>query len=149
MNNNKLLIKLFVAASLLALFFCAGCASKNEIQSVDGQALIEQGNAYMTCLQVGDLESAQKLMSPYTQRELEKALRIAGSMVNLDSMYKMYGPKIVEWAFDQAQFSTRAGVAIGSLKGNVEFINGERGNVLLEFEKDGATWKVRSSSLDE
>ena len=88
-------------------------------------------------------------MSPYTQREIAKALRIAGSVVNLEAMYKMYGPKIVEWAFDQAQFSSRGGVAIGSLKGNVEFINGERGNVVLEFEKDGATWKVRSSSMYE
>ena len=50
MKNKKILIKLFVAASLLVLVFGSGCTSKNEIQTVDGQALIEQGNAYMTWL---------------------------------------------------------------------------------------------------
>ena len=50
MNTNKLWMKLLMAATLLALLLATACAGKNEIRSTDGQALVEQGNAYMTCL---------------------------------------------------------------------------------------------------
>jgi opacity protein-like surface antigen len=147
MYINKLLKKLLMAATLLALLFSAACASKNEIQSTDGQALIKQGNAYMTCLKEGDWECAYELMSPFAQHELDDAESIAGGVVNLDTVIKKYAPKISEWAFDRAQFSTRDGTTIGYLEGKVEYVDGKRGNVSLEFEQDGETWKVRASEL--
>ena len=149
MNTDKLWMKLLMAAALLALLFTAACAPKNEIQSTDGQALIEQGNAYMTCLKESDLECAYELMSPSTQHLLDDAERIAGGVVNLASAVKTYGPKISDWTFERAQFSTRDGTTIGSLEGEVEYMDGERGKVSLEFEKNGEAWKVRNSSLEE
>ena len=50
MNTDKLWRKLLTAAALMALLLATACAGKNEIRSTDGQALVEQGNAYMTCL---------------------------------------------------------------------------------------------------
>ena len=147
MNTDKSLKKLLMAATLLALLFCTACASKNEIQSTDGQALIEKGDAYMTCIKEGDLKCARELMSPFTQHLLDNAENIARGVVNLDTVIKTYAPKISEWAFDQAQFSTRGGTTIGLLEGRVEYMDGTHGKVSLEFEKDGETWKVRSSSM--
>ena len=147
MNTNKLMNKLLMVATLLALLLCTACASKNEIQSTDGQALIQQGNAYMTCLKESDLECAYELMSPFTQHELDAAVRIARGVVNLDAMIKKYAPKISEWAFDRAQFSTRDGTTIGYLKGKVEYVDGKRGNVSLDFEMSDGTWKLRDSDL--
>ena len=149
MNTNKLRNKLLMAVTLLALLLCAACTSKNEIQSTDGQALIKQGNAYMTCLKEGDLACAYELMSPFSQHLLDDAERMAGGVVNLDTVIKTYAPKISEWAFDRAQFSTRDGTTIGLLEGKVEYTDGIRGKVSLEFEKDGETWKVRSTSLQK
>jgi len=88
-------------------------------------------------------------MSPFTQYEFDDAQRMAGGVVNLDRVIKTYAPKISEWAFDRAQFSTRGGITIGLLEGQVEYVDGKRGKVSLEFEKDGETWKVRSSGLEE
>ena len=147
MNTTKLIKKLLMAATLLALLFSTACASKNEIQSTDGQALIKQGNAYMTCLKEGDWECAYELMSPFAQHELEDAERMVSGVVNLESVINKYIPKISEWAFDRAQFSTRDGTTIGYLEGKVEYVDGKRGNVSLEFEQDGETWKVRASEL--
>ena len=147
MNTNKLMNKLLMAATLLALLLCTACASKNEIQSTDGQALIKQGNAYMTCLKADNLACAYELMNPFTQREIDELESIAGGVVNLDTVIKTYAPKISEWAFDRAQISTRDGTTIGYLEGKVEYVDGKRGNVSLEFEQDGETWKVRASEL--
>ena len=147
MNTNKLMNKLLMAATLLALLLCAACASKNEIQSTEGQALIKQGNAYMTCLKEGDWECAYELMSPFAQHELDDAERMAGGVVNLDTVIKTYIPKISEWTFDRAQFSTRDGTTIGYLKGKVEYVDGKRGNVSLDFEMSDGTWKLRDSDL--
>ncbi len=149
MNTNKLLKKLLKAATLLALLFSTACASKNEIQSTFGQALIEKGNAYMTCINDGDLKCARELMSPFTQHLLDNAESITRGVVNLDTVIKTYAPKISEWAFDRAQFSTRGGTTIGLLEGQVEYADGDHGKVSLEFEKDGETWKVRSTSLEK
>ena len=154
MNANKSSTKLLLAArvlaaTLLALLLATACATKNEIQSADGQALIEQGNAYMTCLKASDLECAYELMSPFAQHLLDYAERMAEGVVNLKSAVKTYGPKISAWTFDQAHFSTRDGTTIGSLKGEVVYMDGKHGKVSLEFEKDGETWKVRSSSLEQ
>jgi len=136
-----------LAFLLLFALLLTACASKNEIQSTDGQALIKQGNAYMTCLKEGDLECAYELMSPFNQELLDDAERMAGGVVNLDDVIKTYAPKISEWAFDRAQFSTRDGKTIGSLEGKVQFVDGKRGKVSLEFENSDGTWKLRASDL--
>ena len=147
MITNKLLMKLLMAATLLALLLATACAGKNEIQSTDGQALVEQGNAYMTCLKDSDWECAYALMSPFAQRLEDMAASLAEDVVDLDAVLKTYGPKVSEWTFDRAQFSTRDGKTIGSLEGKVEYADGKSGKVSLEFEKDGETWKVRASDL--
>jgi zinc transporter ZupT len=149
MNTNKLVMKLLMAATLLVLLFSTACAFKNEIQSSDGQALIQQGNAYMTCLKEVDLECAYELMSSFAQHLLDDTESFTAGILNLDSVVKMYAPKISAWAFDRAQFSTRDGIAIGSLEGQVDYIDGKRGKMNLEFEKDGETWKVRSTNLEK
>ena len=147
MNTNKLLKILLMAATLLVLLFSTACASKNEIQSTDGQDLIKQGDAYMTCLKEGDWECAYELMSPFSQHELDDVVRMAGGVVKLENVIKTYAPKISEWAFDRAQFSTRDGITIGLLEGQVEYADGDHGKMSLEFEQDGETWKVRSTNL--
>ena len=147
MNTNKLMNKLLMLATLLALLLSAACAGKNEIQSTNGQALIKQGNAFMTCLKEGDWECAYELMSPFAQHELDDAEKMAGGVVNLDAVIKTYVPKISEWTFDRAQFSTRHGTTIGYLKGKVEYVDGKRGNVSLDFEMSDGTWKLRDSDL--
>ena len=117
MNTKKLLKILLMAATLLVLLFSTACASKNEIQSTDGQDLIKQGDAYMNCLKEGDWECAYELMSPFSQHELDDVVRMAGGVVKLENVIKTYAPKISEWAFDRAQFSTRGGITIGLLEG--------------------------------
>jgi opacity protein-like surface antigen len=147
MNTNKLMNMLLMAAALLALLLCAACAGKNEIQSTDGQALVVQGNAYMTCLKDSDWMCAYALMSPFAQRLEDMAASLAEGVVDLDTVLKTYGPRISEWTFDRAQFSTRDGKTIGSLKGKVEYVDGKRGNVSLDFEMSDGTWKLRASDL--
>ena len=148
MNTNKLWMRLLMVSTLLALLFTAACSAKNEIQSTEGQALVEQGNAYMACLKDSDLECAYELMSPFARQQLDKAKGMAAGVVNLESAFRTYGPKITAWTFDRAQISTREGTTIGSLEGKVEYMDGERGKVSLEFEKDGGTWKARSSGME-
>ena len=148
MNTDKLWMKLLMTATLLALLLVSACSTKNEIQSAEGLALIEQGNAYMACMKDRDLECAYELMSPFAQQQLNRAKGIAEGVVNLESAFKTYGPKISAWTFERAQFSTREGTTISSLEGEVEYMDGERGKVSLEFEKDGGTWKARSSGME-
>ncbi len=148
MNTDKLWRKLLMAAALMALLLAtAACAGKNELQSTDGQALVVQGNAYMTCLKESDYRCAYALMSPWTQRLENMAAELAEGFVDLDTVLKKYGPKVSEWTFDRAQFSTRDGQPVGSLKGKVQYADGKRGTVSLEFDRSDGAWKVRSSSL--
>ena len=147
MNTDKLRMKLLMAATLMTLLLAAACAGKNEIQSTDGQALVEQGNAYMTCLKAYDLGCAYALMSPFAQRLEDMAASLAEGIVDLETVLKTYGPRVSEWTFDRAQFSTRDGKTIGSLEGKVEYMDGKRGKVSLDFERSDGTWKVRASDL--
>ena len=147
MNTSKFLKKLMMAATLLALFFSTACAGKNEIQSTDGQALVKQGYAYMTCLKDSDFGCAYALMSPYAQRLEDMAANLAEGVVDLDAVLKTYAPRISEWTFDRARFSTRGGTTIGSLEGMVQYADGKRGKVSLDFERSDGTWKVRASEL--
>jgi hypothetical protein len=147
MNTNKFLMKLWMASMLLALLFTTACAGKNEIQSTDGQALVKQGNDYMTCLKDSDFWCAYALMSPFAQRLEDMAASLAESVVDMDTVLKTYGPRISEWTFDRARFSTRDGKTIGSLEGKVQYADGKRGKVSLDFERSDGTWKVRASDL--
>ena len=147
MNTNKSWKKLLMAATLLALLLAAACAGKNEIRSAEGQDLVEQGNAYMTCLKAYDLRCAYALMSPFAQRLEDMAARLAEGVVDLDTVLEKYGPKISEWTFDRAHFSTRDGKTIGSLEGKVRYTDGKRGTVSMDFERSDGTWKVRASDL--
>ena len=62
-------------------------------------------------------------------------------------MLEKYGPRVSEWTFDRAQFSTRDGKTIGSLEGKVQYADGKRGTVSLDFERSDGAWKVRASDL--
>jgi len=146
MNTNKLWKRLLMAATLMALLLAA-CTGKNEIQSTESQALVEQGNAYMTCLKAYDLRCAYALMSPFAQRLEDMAASLAEGVVDLETVLKTYGPRISEWTFDRAEFSTRDGKTIGSLEGKVQYADGKRGTVSLDFERSDGTWKVRASDL--
>jgi hypothetical protein len=147
MNTNKLWKRLLMASTLLALLFTTACAGKNEIQSTEGQALVEQGNAYMTCLKAYDLRCAYALMSPFAQRLEDMAASLAEGVVDLETVLKTYGPRVSEWTFDRAHFSTRDGKTIGFLEGKVQYADGKRGTVSLDFERSDGTWKVRASDL--
>ena len=147
MNTNKSWMKLLMAATLVTLLLATACAGKNEIRSTDGQALVEQGNAYMTCLKDSDLGCAYALMSPFAQGWMDVAERVTEGVVDLDTVLKTYGPRVSEWTFDRAQFSTRDGKTIGSLEGKVQYADGKRGTVSLDFERSDGTWKVRASDL--
>lgn len=147
MNTNKSWKKLLTAAALMTLLLAAACAGKNEIRSAEGQALVEQGNAYMTCLKASDLGCAYALMSPFAQRLEDMAARLAEGVIDLDTVLEKYGPKVSVWTFDRVHFSTRDGKPIGSLEGKVEYADGKRGAVSLDFERSDGAWKVRASDL--
>jgi hypothetical protein len=147
MNTNKSWKKLLTAAALMTLLLATACAGKNEIGSAEGQELVEQGNAYMTCLKAYDLGCAYALMSPFAQRLEDMAAHLAEGVVDLDTVLKTYGPKVSEWTFDRAQFSARDGKTIGSLEGKVQYMDGKRGTVSLDFERSDGAWKVRASDL--
>jgi len=148
MNTDKLWIKLLMAATLMTLLLATACAGKNEIGSAEGQELVEQGNAYMTCLKAYDLGCEYELMSPVAQGWMDVAERATQGVLDLESVLRTYGPKISEWTFDRAQFSTRDGRTIGSLEGKVQYVDGKRGKVSLEFERSDGAWKVRASDLE-
>ena len=147
MNTNKSWMKLLMAATLVTLLLATACAGKNEIRSTDGQALVKQGNAYMTCLKASDLGCAYALMSPFAQGWMDEAERVTQDIVDLESVLRTYGPRVSEWTFDRAEFSTRDGKTIGSLEGKVQYADGKRGTVSLDFERSDGTWKVRASDL--
>jgi hypothetical protein len=147
MYTHKFLMRLLMAATVLALLLTA-CAPKNEIQSNAGQALVEQGDAFMTCMQASDFNCAYALMSPAAQKQLDKLNLSGGGMVNVESVIDAIDFDISRWTFERAQFSTSDGVTTGTLTGTVEFEDGKQGQVKLEFEKDGETWKVRSSGIE-
>jgi hypothetical protein len=145
MNTNHVWMKLLAAAAFLAFLLISACTAGNEIQSAEGQALVEQGDAYMACMQDSDLKCAHGLLSPSAQQQFDQAKVMAAGV---ESLFKAYGPRLSSWSFDQARFSTRDGIATGTLQGKVEYRDGKNGTVRLELEKDGEAWKVSSSSLE-
>jgi hypothetical protein len=156
MNTNRFFVKLLMGALVLALLLSA-CAKENAIQTPEGQALVEQGNAYMTCFQQGDFKCAYGLLSPEDQEQIDEAVHLAGGTVNLASLFKNFLPKVSGWSFDRVQISTRNGETTGSLRGKVYTeTNLAAGGVdlnpnhtvKLEFVKDGDTWTVTSSSIE-
>ena len=153
MNTNKIWMRSLMASVLLALLFTTACgmeiAMVNAIEGPAEQALAEQGDAYMNCLKEGDFQAVYEMMSLESQRVLDKPLRIARSVVDLDSIIKSAGSPIVTWKFDGARIFTKNGVIRGTLNGRVEYVDGTSGKVHLEFEEQDGTWKLRSSSLEQ
>ncbi len=87
------------------------------------------------------------MTSPFAQRSLDEAELAVQGVVDLTSVLRTYGPRVSEWTFDRAQFSTRDGRTVGSLEGKVQYADGKRGEVSLEFERSDGAWKVRDSNL--
>ena len=50
MNTHMLWKNFLMASTLLALLFTTGCGMDKDIEGPAEQALVEQGNAFMTCL---------------------------------------------------------------------------------------------------
>src|SRR5512139_648324 len=148
MNRKNVCMKLLAAVAFLAFLLLAACTPANEIQSDEGQALVEQGDAYMACMQNSDLKCAYGLLSPSAQQQLDQAKELAAGVANVEGLFKAYGPRLSSWTFDQARFTTRDGITTGTLQGKVKYRDGKNGTVRLELEKDGEAWKVRSSSLE-
>ena len=153
MNTNKIWMRSLMASVLLALLFTTACgmeiAMVNAIEGPAEQALAEQGDAYMNCLKEGDFQAVYEMMSLESQRVLDKPLRIARSVVDLDSIIKSAGSPIVAWKFDGARIFTKNEVIRGTLNGRVEYVDGTSGKVHLEFEQQDGIWKLRSSSLEQ
>lgn len=144
MNGHKFSMLVLVVGALL---LTAACSAANVIGTPDGQALSEQGDAYMACLKEKDLDCAYELMSSGSKRLLEQADTIASRFVDLDSAFKQYSPTISSWSFNRAEFTTRDGEPVGALEGKVEYADGEQGRVRLELVQEAGIWKVRSSDL--
>jgi hypothetical protein len=150
MYTNKLWMKLLVAGTMLVLLFTAACAKEGAIKNPAAeQALAEQGDAFMTSLKDGDFLAVYDLMSLEAQKDLDKAKKMAGSWVSLDSVLNQIGLKIAGWEFDKARVFTKNGVVMGTLDGRVEYADGKSGEVHLELEQQDGIWKIRSSSLTQ
>jgi len=150
MNTNKIWMRLLMAGTLLALLFTTACGMEdvmvNAIEGPAEQALAEQGDAYMNFLKAGDFQAVYEMMSLESQQVLDKPLRIARSVVDLDSIIKSAGSVMAAWKFDGARIFTKNGVIRGTLKGRVEYVDGTSGKVTLGFEVQDDAWKVRSSN---
>ena len=149
MNTNKLWMKFLMACTLLALLFTAGCGMEHDINGPAEQALVEQGDAFMTNMKDGDFQATYDMMSAGAQRVLDTPLRVARSVVDLDSIIKSVGSTIATWTFDDARAFTKGGVARGILEGRVEYVDGTSGKVRLEFEQQDGAWKLHSSSVEQ
>jgi len=147
MDGHKFRMPVLLLAVFLALLLATACAAENEISTADGRALTGQGDAYMACLKAKDFQCAYSLLSPFSRKLIDSTESMTEGLVDLQSLVKAYGPDISTWSFDEARFFTRDGVRIGSLKGEVRYLGGTHGKLLLEFEKEGDTWKVRSTEM--
>jgi len=148
MNRKKLWKKFLMAGTLLALLFTTGCGMEKAIEGPVDQALREQGDAYMTSLKDGGFKATYEMMSPDAQQVLDYSIGITRGVVDLDSIIKDVGSKIVSWEFESGRIFTQNGVPRGALEGRVEYVDGMSGKVRLEFELQDHTWKVRSSKWE-
>ena len=147
MNGHKFRMLVLLLGVILTLLFATACAAENEINAPDGRLLTDQGDAYMACLKVKDFQCAYGLMSPFSRKLMDDTKGMVEGFVDLETTLKVFGPNISTWSFEEARFFNRDGVAIGSLEGEVKYLDGTHGKVELEFEKEGDAWKVRSSEL--
>jgi hypothetical protein len=141
MNTNKIWMRLLMASTLLALLFTTACGMEKAIKGPAEQALAEQGDALMTCLKAGDFQAVYEMMSSDAQRDLDMAIGLAGSLVDVESIVKDVGSQIVKWTFEKASI---VGASRGTLIGKVVYLDGKSGKVRLELEKQDGTWKVES-----
>jgi hypothetical protein len=125
----------------------AACSSEEALKSPEGQALSAQGNALMICLKDKDLQGVHDLMSPRVQRVMDYGLKIAEKFVDMDAALEQQA-KISAWNFERAHIYTLNGTIAGSLDGGVEYVDGTKGKVRLDFEKDGGAWKVKGYTLE-
>ena len=148
MNTNKLWMRFLMAGLLLALLLTTACAKENVIQSSTGQALVEQGNAYMTCLKDGNIQGALDRMSSKARITLGSAVQLAGSWVDLESKIKNE-IALDKWTFESAYVITVDGSLRGILDGKVAHVDGKSGKIHLEFDQENGAWMVRNSSMEE
>ena len=121
MNTKKLWTKFLMAGTLLALLFTTGCGMEKAIEGPVDQALREQGDAYMTSLKDGDFEATYEMMSSDAPQVLDYSIGITRGVVDLDSIIKDVGSKIVSWEFESGRIFTQNGVPRGALEGRVEY----------------------------
>ena len=150
MNTNKILMRLLMASTLLALFFTVACGMRNTIMGPAEQALVEQGNAIMTCLQDGEFQAVYDMMSFEAQRIWDKAINIqwVGSTAYLENLVMQDASSIAAWNFESARVFSESGAIRGDLHGRVDYVDGESGEMHLELEQENSTWKLRSFSLE-
>jgi hypothetical protein len=151
MNANKIWMKLLMSSMLLALLFTAACGMKNDIKGPAEQALAEQGNAIMTCLQGGEFQAVYDMLSLDAQQAWDKAIRTrwVSSTVYLESLVMQDASLIAVWNFDSARVFTENGTLRGALDGRVDYVDGKSGELRLELEQENGTWKLRSFSLEQ
>jgi hypothetical protein len=78
---------------------------------------------------------------------MDFGLKVAEKFVDMDAILEQ-APTISAWNFDQARIYILNGTTVGSLDGGVEYVDGTKGKVRLDFEKDDGAWKVRGYSLE-
>jgi hypothetical protein len=145
MNGYKFW-KWFLAAGALLAMLLAACNSEQALKSPEGQALSAQGNAFMICLQDKDLQGVHDMMSPRVQRMMDFGMKIAEKFVDMGALLEQQA-SISAWNFERARIYTLNGTTVGSLDGGVVYVDGEKGKVRLDFEKDGGAWKVKGYTL--
>jgi hypothetical protein len=149
MNTNKLLMKLLMASTLLALLFTTACGLEIAIKGPSEQALVKQGDVIMTVLKTGDFQAVHEVLSLEADRALNIAIGIVGNVVDLESEIMQNAPAIDTWKFDRAYLFTKNGSIRGILEGRVDYVGGRSGKVRLELEMQDGTWKLRSFSLEQ
>jgi len=142
MNTNKIWTKFLMAGILLGLLFTTACGWEINIKSPEEQALAEHGDAIMTVLQAGDLQAIDEVLSLEAQQMLDKAMNLAGGVVNVEKLVEENAPEIATWEFDRARIFTKDGALRGKLDGRVEFVDGKSCEMHLELEQQDGTWKL-------
>jgi hypothetical protein len=149
MNTNKLWMRFLMASTLLALLFSTACVPDKAITSAAEQALIEKGDAFLTCFKEEDFQAAYGMMSRESQLGLDIGQKLAGNLVDLEDVIMKVMSPVAYWNFDSAKVVARIGPDRGILDGSVIYANGKRSPVHLEFMQQDGAWKVRNFNLEQ